>query len=296
MTTVYRTVNTSFWTDPKIRSLGHEGKLLMLYLVTCPHTNVAGIYYVPEIVVMHETGLKKTALDTLWDRVSRLGLARRDHENEVVWVVNMMKYQGRGGKVYAAAANALLNLHNSPLVKEFLQRYPNVEPIYADKVSHRVSMGHLDQSDFGNPDMDSDMDSDKESDDPPSGVTDQCLLDWIAWWNDLKRDGVVSAGVSNNPPSEAVQAGWKRVCKSHELQAMLANREAIESEIRQSKFLGEGWFTLEKLLGGKNRDKAYFVQRILDGGYRDSRPAAKPPEHVCAPPTDEELENWNPWA
>lgn len=161
MSTVYRTINTSFWTDPKVRQLAPDGKLLMLYLITCPHTNVGGIYYVPEIVVLHETGMKKNALDTLWNTLSKLGLVLRDHQTEVVWVVNMMKYQGRGEKVFAAAANQLLTLHNSPLVKKFLQRYPDVESIYRDKVSRRVSHG---DSQFGNPDQESDKDSDQESD------------------------------------------------------------------------------------------------------------------------------------
>ena len=160
MSTVYRTVNTSFWTDPKIKNLAPECKLLMLYLITCPHTNVGGIYYVPDIVVLHETGLKKTTLDTLWDTLSRLGVVLRDRKSEVVWVVNMLKYQGRGKKVFAAAATQLLNLHNSHLVKKFLQRYPAVQSFYDDKVSHRVSDT---PSEFGNPDMDNDSDSDQES-------------------------------------------------------------------------------------------------------------------------------------
>lgn len=167
MTTVYRTVNTSFWTDPKVRTLKHEGKLLLLYLITCPHTNVCGIYYAPEIIVLHETGLKKATLDTLWDTLSRLELVIRDAKSDVVWIVNMMKYQGRGEKVALAAANQLLTLHNSFLVKKFLARYPAVEPLYTAKVMRRGSHGVCDRvsdgdSRFGNPDMDSDSDQDND--------------------------------------------------------------------------------------------------------------------------------------
>lgn len=98
---------------------------------------------------------------------------------------------------------------------------------------------------------------------------DHRLLGWIDWWNDLKREGAVAAGVSREPPSEAVRAGWKRVEKSKELRRLLGDRDALAEKIRESDFLKEGWFTLEKLLGGKNRDRAYYVQRILDDGYRN---------------------------
>lgn len=109
------------------------------------------------------------------------------------------------------------------------------------------------------------------SDAPPNGGCDSRLLDWIDWWNDLKREGLVAAGVSREPPSEAVKKGWSRVCRSKEVRTLLSDRDVLAREIAACPFLREGWFTLEKLLGGKNRDGAYFAQRILDGGYREAK-------------------------
>lgn len=100
--------------------------------------------------------------------------------------------------------------------------------------------------------------------------TDPRLLSWIDWWNDLKRDGVVASGVSREPISDEVKKGWKRYLDKKEVRQLLSDRDVLVQEIAASSFLREGWFTLAKLLGGKNRDGAYIAKRILEGGYRNT--------------------------
>lgn len=39
----YRTIRMAFWNAPFIRQMSPEGKLLYLYLATCPHTNTLGV-------------------------------------------------------------------------------------------------------------------------------------------------------------------------------------------------------------------------------------------------------------
>lgn len=111
------------------------------------------------------------------------------------------------------------------------------------------------------------------------------LLSWIDWWNDLKRDGVVASGVSREPISDAVKKGWRRVCQIKEVRRLLSDRDVLVKEIGACPFLREGWFTLEKLLGGKNRDGAYIVQRIVDGGYRETRRVAAVAERPIIDPS-----------
>lgn len=138
---MYRTIDARFWTDPKVRGLCPNAKLLFLYLVTNPHAHVSGIYYLPHITVHHESGIPVASLDTLYDTLSGSGLARIDRPNEVVWVVNMMGYQGRGEKNEISAANHMADLHNSPLIKDFCKKYPSVARRISHRVSDRVSKG-----------------------------------------------------------------------------------------------------------------------------------------------------------
>jgi hypothetical protein len=156
---MYRTIDTAFWTDPKVRSLPSDAKLLFLYLVTNTHTHVGGIYYLPDVVIVHETGLAAGVLDTLWDRVSSAGLVRRDPESEVLWVKNMLRYQGYGEKIFRSVAKHIATLHNCPLVNDFLAFYPQV----ARFVSDRVSLGYSESGSIWLQEQEQEQDIEEES-------------------------------------------------------------------------------------------------------------------------------------
>lgn len=151
---MYRTIDAKFWHDQKIRKLSRDGRYFVLYLVTNPHSHLSGLYYLPTVTVSHETGLQKPALDTLWHTLSSAGLAYRDDENQVVWVVNMLSYQGRGSKNAAAALKQAQLFSDSPLVARFIARYPQ----FADS----VSIGYPAQDQFGTPEQEQEQEQERE--------------------------------------------------------------------------------------------------------------------------------------
>lgn len=161
---MYRTIASSFWTDPKVKHLNSGGKLLLLYLITNPHTHVSGIYVLPRVVIQLETCIAGKGIDTLCDTLSSLEIALFDPSKDVVWVKNMLSYQGRGDKnLRSAAAHVAEDLHNSFLCKQFLDFYPAVKAYVPnaaldtllDTLSHRVS-------ESGTPDQDQDTEQEQE--------------------------------------------------------------------------------------------------------------------------------------
>jgi len=52
-----RSVNTHFWQDDYICELPAEQKLLFLYLLTCPLSNIAGVYEITRRQICFDTGL-----------------------------------------------------------------------------------------------------------------------------------------------------------------------------------------------------------------------------------------------
>lgn len=140
---MYRTIDTAIWHDPKFRALPAPGKLLFIYLITNPHAHVSGIYYLPDVTILHESGVKSESLNTLWDTLSRSELVFRDEKLEVVWVKNMLKRQGMHDKLIASAANHLETLHNSKLIQRFTDFYPGVKKRLGRKGINRVSRSRL---------------------------------------------------------------------------------------------------------------------------------------------------------
>lgn len=120
---MYRTIDAAFWTDPKVRQLTPQAKLIFLYLVTNPHGHLSGIYYLPAEVVAKETGYHVDTLSGWYLELISKEIIMVDAENDVFWVKNMLRHQGKGKKVLASAINQLKNLHNSPLVDNFREYY-----------------------------------------------------------------------------------------------------------------------------------------------------------------------------
>ncbi len=133
---MYRTIDAAIWSDQKVRKLNPSERLLFIYFITNPHTHVSGIYYLPDLIAQHETGLTAKQLSSGSDTLSRLGFCRFDPLNELVWVVKMFRYQGNGQKNTLSAAHHLSkDIHNSFLISEFLVVYPEVAPFIKNTVS-----------------------------------------------------------------------------------------------------------------------------------------------------------------
>ena len=96
------------------------------------------------------------------------------------------------------------------------------------------------------------------------------LRPWLAMWNRLRADGFVAAGVDAESPSEAVRKAWKRAQDEREVRDLLVDPKPVEKAIRESSFCNAGWFTLAKLIHGKNKTGEWIIQRLLEGGYRDA--------------------------
>jgi hypothetical protein len=93
---MYRTIEISLWIKPPFRDLGWDGKGLFMYLCTNHHTHLSGIYYLALATAQGETGLPEERLRSAMDTLSNAGLVRRDAENEIVWVVDMLRQSGFG--------------------------------------------------------------------------------------------------------------------------------------------------------------------------------------------------------
>lgn len=124
---MYRTIDASLWTDQKIRKLKPIDRLVFLYLITNPHTHVSGLYYLPNLIAQHETGLSANQLKSAENTLSEMGFCQFDPANELVWVLKMFRYQGKGKKNTLSAAHHIQkDIHNSFLINRFLRAYPEV--------------------------------------------------------------------------------------------------------------------------------------------------------------------------
>lgn len=91
---IYRNVQMSFWTDPKVLdAFTPEDKYFYLYLMTNPHTNLCGCYEISERQIENETGYQKKTVDKLIERMCVIHkVIAYSKETKEVLIVNWHKY------------------------------------------------------------------------------------------------------------------------------------------------------------------------------------------------------------
>ena len=90
---IYRSVQMSFWTDPKISdTFSTDEKLLYLYLLTNPHTNLCGCYEVSMKQIAFEAGFTAQQTVKLMSSLMEKRVINYDENTREVLLINWSKY------------------------------------------------------------------------------------------------------------------------------------------------------------------------------------------------------------
>jgi len=105
-----RSVNTKFWDDPFIEELTPSDKLLFLYLLTNPLTNLLGVYEITIKRISFDTGLNQ---ETIKKGFERFGKVRKAFFNEnFVILPNWLKNQNLNYNMKVAVVREFKQLPN----------------------------------------------------------------------------------------------------------------------------------------------------------------------------------------
>jgi hypothetical protein len=129
----FAVINPRFWTHisetgTEIRRMGPEAALVALYLVTSPHSNALGLYYLPLSLLSEEVVLPPERARTVLDAVCATGFAEYFPEHSAVWVPEMARFQigatlKRSDRRVAWALRELRKFEGTAPAERFLERY-----------------------------------------------------------------------------------------------------------------------------------------------------------------------------
>ncbi len=126
----YSKVSSSFWTGDTGRQLrgDSQAQVVALYLMTSPHANMIGVFHCPMIYIAHDTGSSLQGASKALLRLIEGGFCRYDEDAELVWVVEMAKFQV--GESLKLADNRVKDVQkqfcaigNSLIKQEFFDKY-----------------------------------------------------------------------------------------------------------------------------------------------------------------------------
>jgi len=123
----YSRVGPKFWlgkTGKELRKAGAEAQVVAMYLMTSPHANMLGLYWVPTMYIAHETGLGMEGASKGLQRAIEAGFCEYDEASEVVWVYEMARFQIADSLVATdKRCIGIQNEYNSLPANPFLARF-----------------------------------------------------------------------------------------------------------------------------------------------------------------------------
>jgi len=126
----YRYFKCKFWSDPYIRELRSDEKMVYIWMFTNEHTNQAGIYPIHESTIAVETGYpQKRICEILSKFLKDKKIVYTDQK--ILWVKNFLRHQpNRSEKVLKRIATDLKEINDPVLVNDFLKYYDTLSIPY----------------------------------------------------------------------------------------------------------------------------------------------------------------------
>lgn len=118
---MYTRVESRFWQDEKMRAVSDDARYLMLYLLTSPHRNILGFYFLPSPYACFDLGWDDKRFDKGLQELIQTGLVKYDSNAHVVLVQNYLKHNPlENPNQVKSAIDKLEEIPQTPLFQGFL--------------------------------------------------------------------------------------------------------------------------------------------------------------------------------
>ena len=117
----YSKVFVKIWHSKDFRTLSEEGKMLFLYLLTSPHRNMGGFYYLPLPYLCFDVGLDEERVSKAFEELTDKDMALYDYNAQVVLIKKWFCYNPIENENQAKGLNKqLAEVPKSTLFKPFV--------------------------------------------------------------------------------------------------------------------------------------------------------------------------------
>lgn len=116
----FASVSPEFWTDTTVGGWSDSQKLLALYLLTCPHRNLQGLYRLSVRYAADDLGWSTQRTKRALEELVEDGFAEYDWKAKVVLLPKALRYyQPKTRPQLTGALQALAKVPDTPLKQRF---------------------------------------------------------------------------------------------------------------------------------------------------------------------------------
>jgi hypothetical protein len=88
----YGKVHTKFWSSKSVRDLSEDGRILALYLLTSPHSTIAGVFRLPDGYVCEDIQWSPERVAKGFAELFHNGFANRCETSKWVWICKHLEW------------------------------------------------------------------------------------------------------------------------------------------------------------------------------------------------------------
>jgi len=105
----YQKVESRIWHDEKFKVLSDDAKILFLYFLTSPHSNLIGVYVLPKPYIMADLKWDQKRLNKPFTQLLEKGLFYYDESVELILITNHIEHNPIENPNQAKSAEKILN-------------------------------------------------------------------------------------------------------------------------------------------------------------------------------------------
>lgn len=307
----YGRFSPQFWIGTTGRRLRGDmaAQLVAAYLLTSPHANMVGVYYLPVETIAHETGIPLEGASKALRRVCEEGFAAYDATAELVFVPGMARRQIAdsmkvGDKRIDGVVNELMPFASHRFVAAFAERYRETFHLETAKKWEPLQRA-IEGASKAPRSQEQEQEKEQKTEEPPPSKTEKterqeknssanCRLPSVE--TKSKTEAALALEAPLVDPVEALVASYHELCpalprvkildadrRKKAATALtkrpLAEWREIYARAGRSAFLAgtnkRGWKAGFEWFFGRNDDGALNAVSVLEGMYDDraSQPA-----------------------
>jgi uncharacterized phage protein (TIGR02220 family) len=88
----YGKVHTSFWASSNVRAMSEDGRALAIYLLTCPHGTIAGVFRLPDGYACEDLQWEAKRVQKAFAELRARGFAQRCETTNWVWLIKHFEW------------------------------------------------------------------------------------------------------------------------------------------------------------------------------------------------------------
>jgi hypothetical protein len=136
----YAKIKDTFWTDDKIAKLGLKEKLAYLYLMTCPHKNLIGLYRIPVAYMAFDLNWEPGEVEEAIRALENGGFIKYDFQTAFVLIKRFLKHNRlENPNQITAAVTKIEELAVNPLIADFAKALEDIDDTALEPLRNRLS-------------------------------------------------------------------------------------------------------------------------------------------------------------